>query len=325
MPLALADYAARPDADLVRAACAGEIDAFGALFERHRPRLHATALAILGYRPEAEDAVHDTFLRALTRLSTLRDPAAAPGWLQGITRNCARMSLRRRGRYASPAETERCFAELAEEGLVESRIEAREMRDWIWSALAHLPETIRATVMLRHFASFSSYEEVAQIMGVPVGTIRSRLHDARLRLADLLLASAGLRPNDADRETRARRRYYRERYSELYRGGRDAFLSDYAEDVEIVWSPGNWSRPSRTRGREHLEAEIDDDLMTGVHIAPAACLASGAVTVLEGTVANPAEMPFHCPPGVAFVLFSDGRHIGRAHIFFAPRPPQPDA
>jgi len=72
------------------------------------------------------------------------------------------------------------------------------LRDWIRGELDHLPQPLRVTVMLRYFGSYDSYDEVAAILGVPVGTVRSRLSEARARLADAMLASAGL----IDDETR---------------------------------------------------------------------------------------------------------------------------
>jgi len=63
------------DAALVRCAQAGEVTGLGVLLERHRARLHAVAVSILGHGPDAEDAVQDTFVIALRRIGELRDPA----------------------------------------------------------------------------------------------------------------------------------------------------------------------------------------------------------------------------------------------------------
>ncbi|HVJ54810.1 MAG TPA: RNA polymerase sigma factor [Aliidongia sp.] len=305
------------DAELVAAACSGDLSSLGLLFERYRPRLYAAALAMFGYRPEAEDAVHDTFLTALTRLGDLRDRAAVGGWLHAILRNHCLMALRRRHRRAGPEETEICFRELKEEALVESRIESQELRNWIWTALQNLPEAQRATVMLRYFGSFNSYEDLAVIMGVPIGTVRSRLHDAKVKLADLLLESAGLADNDIERVTEERRAYYAEACRSLPYGGRDAFIAHYATDVEILWRDGR-----QLRGRHHLEAEIDDDLSVGVGAELKRVLASGNLTIIEGIFHNPPDDPFHCPPGFVQVHFQKGGQVCRLHLHLTPRPPR---
>ena len=95
------------DTALVTAAQAGDMAGLGALLERHRARLHAIAVSILGHGPPAEDAVQDTFLIALRRIGELRDPAAARAWLTAILVNVCRGQLRRPsarwGRAVGPA------------------------------------------------------------------------------------------------------------------------------------------------------------------------------------------------------------------------------
>lgn len=83
------------DAALVRAAQTGDPTCLGLLLERHRARLHAVAIGMLGYGPDAEDAVHDTFVIALKRIGELREPAAALGWLLAVHANVCRARLRR--------------------------------------------------------------------------------------------------------------------------------------------------------------------------------------------------------------------------------------
>jgi DNA-directed RNA polymerase specialized sigma24 family protein len=83
------------DAGLVRAAQAGDTAGLGALLERHRARLHAIAVGVVGHGPAAEDAVQETFLIALRRIGELRDPAAARAWLATILVNVCRAELRR--------------------------------------------------------------------------------------------------------------------------------------------------------------------------------------------------------------------------------------
>lgn len=69
------------DAELAIAARGGDCTCLGVLLERHRARLYAAALRVLGFRPEAEDAVHDRFLIALRHIGDLKDPQAIVGWL----------------------------------------------------------------------------------------------------------------------------------------------------------------------------------------------------------------------------------------------------
>lgn len=312
---------AAQDAELARAARAGDPLSLGVLFERYRPRLHGRAVAILGYRPEAEDAVHDTFVTAMARLGELNDPAAVGGWLHAILRNQCLMVLRARGRRAEVSEADAPLEEVPDEALLEDRIESQQLRDWVWNALGRLPEASRIAMLLRYFGSFESYDEIATILGVPVGTVRSRLFDGKARLADLLLARVGLVEPDQQALEQERRAFLLDSFQELFQRGQcDRFFAAHAEDLEI-----HWSGQRITRGRRHLQAEITSDFAAGVVMTPRRILTSGNVTVVEGTFENPPNDPFHCPPGLALVLFHDGGRIVRLHLHLAPRPPRGEA
>ena len=133
--------------------------------------LLAVAVSMLGHGPQAEDAVHDAFLIALRRIGELRDPAAARAWLLAILVNFCRGALRRPAvdrRRRAP--TGRRHGEVAID---------TAMRDWVSTALERFSEPLRLAVMLRYFTGASSYEAIADICGVPVGTVRSRLSAAR--------------------------------------------------------------------------------------------------------------------------------------------------
>src|SRR5882724_1751856 len=159
---------AMQDADLVRSARAGDTASLGILFERYRPHLLALAMSILGYRADAEDAVHDTFLTALARLGELIDPGAVGGWLHTTLRNRCLMQRRAAGRRVHATNADALLEAIPDEARVEDRIESRQLREWVWNALGQLPETARAAMLLRYFGSFESYEDIAAILGVPV-------------------------------------------------------------------------------------------------------------------------------------------------------------
>ncbi len=179
------------DRDLVVGAQRGDQASLGLLPERHQASLYATALAILHDRAQAQDAVQETFLRALERIDQVRDPAAVGGWLTAIVRNVCRMQLR--GRHELPmGDTRRALEARLREPSADERLDRLAARDWVWAALAELPEALRVTALLRYFGSHASYAEIAAILGVPVGTIRSRLHEVKLQLAGALLRTAEL-------------------------------------------------------------------------------------------------------------------------------------
>lgn len=82
------------DEELTRRAQAGETAALGLLLARHQAPMRAVALSLLGYGPDAEDAVQDAALTALRRIGDVRDPSAVGAWLRAIVRNASRTRLR---------------------------------------------------------------------------------------------------------------------------------------------------------------------------------------------------------------------------------------
>jgi len=304
------------DAELARAAQAGDTTSLAVLFERYRAPLLGLAMSLLGYRSAAEDAVHDTFVAALTRLGDLKDPAAVGGWLHAILRN--RCLMERRTAQRRP--TTEIDPEIPDESRFEDCIESSQLREWVWSALSRLPETVRAAMLLRYFASFESYDEIAAILGVPVGTVRSRLYDGKARLAGLLLEAAGMEADDQRALQSGRREFFFESMQELFRARRcDAYFEAHAEDLRI-----DWSGKRMTRGRHHLQKEVEGDFDDGVVLSPQRVLASGNVSVLEGLFRNPADKPDHCPPGIALVMFHEASQITRINLYLSPRPPRPE-
>src|SRR5690242_18429400 len=218
------------DAELVQAGRRGDATSLGILFARYRPHLLGQAISLLGYRAAAEDAVHDTFVTALTRLNDLQDAAAVGGWLHATLRNRCLMERRTALRRPAADGTE-SLETIPDEKRIEDRIEGAQLREWVWHAMSRLPEGTRAAMLLRYFASFESYEEIASILGVPVGTVRSRLFDGKARLADLLLTAAGVVADDPRSLQQERQAFFFESLQEIFRQRRsDAYFDAHAPD-----------------------------------------------------------------------------------------------
>lgn len=305
------------DAELVLAARAGDAPSLGLLLERHRPRLLAAAIRLVGYRADAEDAVQETCLIAMQHIGAVRDPNAVGAWLHSVLRrSCLQHQRRRRGEVLTDS-----FPAMADERAnPDERIERLGLREWIWGALHRLPEPLRVAAMLRYFGSYDSYDEVAAILGVPIGTVRSRLSEAKLKLADAMLASAGLLDDDMRARTRERQRFWSESIHNVFRrGDSHEFISNFDTDLLVGWSNGRVAR-----GREHLAAEIDADLEDGVRLEPERVLTNAGVTVIEGRFVNPPEAPDHCPPGMAIVITGRDDRASSARLHLSPRLPRAD-
>ena len=299
-------------AELAALARAGDAQALAALLERCRPWLYATAIGLLGNRSDALDALQDTYLTALLRLGELRDAAAASAWLHAVLRNTCLMQLRRRRElpfdWVEPA---------GEAPDPEEMLEANSMREWVWQALEALPLEERIAVMLRYFTRCVSYDAIARVTGVPVGTVRSRLNRARTRLADALrqtitgtaLSHADLEANERDR-WEGFYRFLQER--PVPRTYRDLFVPA----VDVGDRNGRWV------GVDTWSAHEREAIALGVRAQIVGLLAAAEVTILEIDFTNPPAAPDHCPPQATFVHRLDrgrSRHL-RIH-YPVERPP----
>jgi RNA polymerase sigma factor (sigma-70 family) len=300
------------DAELVRAARAGDASSLGVLLGRHRAELHAVALRMLDYGPEAEDAVHDTFLVALGRLDELREPAAVRAWLRTILRRACLARLR--DARERPLERIEDLAGPALDALPEQAIDRLAVRDWVWSALGDLSEPLRLTVMLRYFSRASSYEEIAAICGVPVGTVRSRLSEARRKLGEALAESAARAHADSGALTDARRRHFDAVFDDYNRGSSALYAASCSDDLVVR------AGATIARGRDEVFRALDEDIAAGVKLHVLEVVASPDVTILEGRFENPADDPMHCPPATTQVYFHRGDAIRAARFHYAPRP-----
>ncbi len=303
------------DAELVRAAQRGDTTSLGVLLERHRASLYGLALQTLGRGQEAQDAVQDTFLIALRKIDQVRDPVAVGGWLRMVLRNVCLMRIRAgQGEVLSDELCQRLERSSPEPSAEES-IERLAMREWVWTALSELPETLRVTAMLRYFGSNTSYEELSAILGVPIGTVKSRLNQVKLKLADALLETARLEHGEARRLTESTARYFSAAAEEINRRqGYDLLAGAYSDDPELVLPDG-----TVLRGRRYLIEDLEEDVSVGVKMHLTNVLAGRDVTVIEADFENPPEDPFHCPPATTQVHFRRGGLTHRVHIHFAPR------
>jgi len=151
----------------------GDETALACLIARHRNRLVRTATNLLRDRHEAEDVAQESFLKAFREIGKLRDDRAFSGYLYRIcVRLCMdRLRLKRAELVEFDAAQPHCG------GNVENRVVIEKL-------LSQLPAELRTTLVLREMEQLS-YEEVAEVMQVPIGTVRSRLHTARDRFRKL--------------------------------------------------------------------------------------------------------------------------------------------
>lgn len=181
----------RDDATLIELSVRGDRTAFGELVRRYQDRLYNSAFRLLGSAEDAQDVVQDAFLNAYQSLRQFKGDARFFTWLYRIAFNAA-ISLKRRHRVALSADLVGDGSQ--PEPLDESEasqpgraLERGENVLRLQAALRRVTPEHRAVLILKEIDG-QKYEVIAEILGVPVGTVRSRLHRARLELRDALLA-----------------------------------------------------------------------------------------------------------------------------------------
>jgi len=176
--------------DLIQRCRTGDEEAFAELFHQHKNLVYKTASLLLGDAAAAEDALQEVFVKVYCSLDTFdARKGAFTTWLRRITVNhCLNVRRRRRPSPSSledlavggssPAESRRPF--LPEEWAVD-----RERAEAIWRALQGLSPPLRATVVLRYYEELP-YREIAQVLDIPLGTVKWRLHEALKTLRQAL-------------------------------------------------------------------------------------------------------------------------------------------
>ena len=173
------------DDDLVRRTLDGDLRAFEDLVTRHEPVVRRVAARIVG-REEAQDVSQDALLRAFHRLPRYRGDGAFRSWLLQITHNTAISALRRR---REAAEDESVLDErLSGEPVPAERLERRERAARLEAKLALLRPEHRSVLVLRDVEGLS-YDDVARVTEMPLGSVKGRLHRARSELIELLRAN----------------------------------------------------------------------------------------------------------------------------------------
>lgn len=170
------------DAILVLRAQAGREAAFTRLYERYEERLLYYLRRVAGSPDAADDAFQDAWLRAYRGIGRLDRPGAFRSWLYRIGRNAAIDVLRQRGREI-PLEDPRAKEAVEAASATTEADEGPDVADIaaLHAALDRLPPIHREVLTLA-FLEDLPYQEIAEVVGIPVGTVRSRLHHARRRL-----------------------------------------------------------------------------------------------------------------------------------------------
>ena len=173
---------------LVTASRKGDQDAFAKLVQLHQRRVFNLVFRMLQQYEEANEVTQEAFLAAWQGLPSFRGDALFSTWLYRIAYNCALKQLEQRKRDKAlevAVQSEFIIAQEHGDERIDAALEASTRRELIHEQLAHLPAKYRIVLVLRHLQDMT-YEEMAEILTMPIGTIKTHLFRARNLLKDRL-------------------------------------------------------------------------------------------------------------------------------------------
>ncbi len=187
---ALDDSLNSDDQQFIDACLAGDTEAFGRLVERHQDRLCNTLFNVLGSTEDARDVAQESFVQAFNKLDTFQGRSAFYTWLYRIAMNTAVTYRRkhRRGTISIEASRERIGSEPVDarpDNQPDQQMEAAERQALVRTALSEISIEYRTVLVLKEMEGLK-YEEIAEIVNCPIGTVRSRIHRARNDLRERL-------------------------------------------------------------------------------------------------------------------------------------------
>ncbi len=189
-PKGVSSYAEQDDVALVSACQVGDTDAFALLVQRHQRYVFNLVFRMLGQYEEANEVTQEAFLAAWQGLPGFRGDARFSTWLYRIAYNCALKQLEQRKRDHAlqlAIQVEQADQHRDNDERVGAEIEAHDCQRMVREHLSNLPAKYRIVLVLRHLQEMT-YEEMAEILTMPIGTIKTHLFRARNLLKERLEA-----------------------------------------------------------------------------------------------------------------------------------------
>lgn len=175
---------------LISRARGGDRDAFGALVEQYRDNVYRLAYRMCGNAYDADEAAQEAFVAAWRALPNFRGDAKFSTWLYRLTTNAAIDVMRREKRHQTVGDGE--MMELADDAdSPQETVERTEQQEAVQKALATLSEEYREVLLLRYMEELD-YAEIAEVLQLPSGTVKSRINRAKAALKAALLKSGNI-------------------------------------------------------------------------------------------------------------------------------------
>jgi len=296
--------------DWVAAAKTGDEAAWSVLYRQYYPAMYACALRLSGSSAAARDAVQDAFVTAYLKLEQLQDNAVFGGWIKRILVNICY----RRQQGSRPISSLNALSGADDrwwDDEISRNIERSGSLYRLHTAMAGLPDVLRSTILLRYFSGFGAYDDIARVLSVPVGTVRSRISQAKVKLAEQWQRNIDA-SGDVVKKSAEWDHFYGFAFGNVHRSdeAKDKFMSHLCKDVEVIYTSG-----LAKSGSHLIEKEVQEDRYYGSWFEPTNIVSSGNISIVEAHNFNSAEYPDRCPPSVVFVLQREKGKASRINFY----------
>jgi hypothetical protein len=181
---------------------------------------------------------------------------------------------------------------------IEQKFDQPLLQKRLYKNLSQLHDGVLSALLLRYFSSYSSYGQIAEILSIPIGTVRSRLNEAKAKLIE-----KWSKPLHDGRDDESERKEWNSFYFEIFSGihyhdnDKKRLFDHLGNDARIIFPGGQLNF-----GYRAFENLIIDDHKHGSWVKPVHVVSSGNISIIESKHFNSVEHPHHCPPGSVIVL-----------------------
>ena len=280
----------------VTSAVNGDQSSWSVLYRQLYPGMYALALRLCENTGLAADAVQDAFVKCYLHLFQLKDPNKFGGWLKQILiYTCYRsLSIHRKQVLLNNLflHNENLWEDELSDRLHESAVRTK-----LYAGLAALPEVLRSTILLRFFSAFQTYETIGSILHIPVGTVKSRLNDAKKKLAEYWHQHHEVNSLTLH-ESEEWNSFYYSMYGGIHNDEccKNKFIGHLRKE-SVVFSGGK-----EHAGYKLFEELVQSDLKAGSWLQPVNVSTSGNISIVDSVHFNSLEHPHHCPESSVLVI-----------------------
>lgn len=270
---------------------------FNNLITYYHTDMLAYASKICRYNNIAEDALQDAYLNAFTHISSLKDTDSFANWLRTIVKRSCWQYLNINN-TTLPLSSKLIDSKISDVSLGDE-VEKNNLNEFLWERITHISEPLRIVLMLRYYSTNDDYKDIALILGIPVGTVRSRLNEAKKQLKKIWQCDLSEMPEKIKSDAEYWNQFYEHSFIHLQSDDsvRKMFRDHLIPRLEIKFTSGKTAY-----GRETIEKEIDDDIKFGTSYNLNTVFNLKDTGIIQVENINSKSTPDRCPPTSTFIF-----------------------